>query len=236
MMLRQSRSGSRFGGHRWEMILAVRHGCHGRPDSGCCALNVCVDGTGRLRRKKFFVIFLCAIGNSIQNLAPLIFKPLNILDSKCTVEGIRFYWSDASMLRKIRLVPSYQNILKFLPFQHEKAVMRRLFEHHQNAYQVRKRLRLALSDILVLAIESDIRKLADIELPVQTVNRLHLHGHMAAGLTRRNYVVMWNVASEWRCKKSAAAQLRGYEEFSNRACQLSGSTCCHSSDYQATHT
>jgi len=72
------------------------------------------------------------------------------------------------MLRKIRLVPPYEDILKFLPFEDEEAVSPRLFEYHQNAHQLRERLRMALSDNLVLAVVSqlDIRKLADIELPV----------------------------------------------------------------------
>ena len=86
--------------------------------------------------------------------------------------------------------------------------------------------------LLAVVRQLDIHKLADIELPVKPVNCLHLHGQMAAGLTRRDYVVMRNVTSERRRKKVEAAQLRRYQEFSNRACQLIGSARCHSSRYQ----
>ena len=50
---------------------------------------------------------------------------------------------------------------------------------------------------------------------------------MAPGLTRRDNVVIWNVASKWRCEKFAAAKLRRYEEFPNRTRELSVLTCCH---------
>jgi hypothetical protein len=92
---------------------------------------------------------------------------------------------------------------------------------------------MPLANMLLAVVgQLDIRKLADIELPVKPVDRLHLHGQMAAGSTRRNYVVMWNVASERRREKVEAAQFRRHQELSNRACQLIGSTCRHNSHYQ----
>jgi hypothetical protein len=176
---------------------------------------------------------LCIGGDSSENLAPLIFKWIDIFDSERTVEGIRFLWSGTSMLQKIRLVSSHQNILTFLPFEHEETVSPCLFEHHQNAHQVRKRLGMPSGNLLLaVARQLDIHKFADIELPRQPVSCLHLHSQMAAGLTRRDYVVMRNVSSERRRKKVEAAQLRRYQEFSNRACQLVGSTCCHILRYQ----
>src|SRR6266851_5773069 len=93
-------------------------------------------------------ILLC-VGDSIKNLAPLIFKWLNILDSERTVEGTRCLWSGTSMLQKIRLVSSYQNILKLLPFEHEEAVSPCFFEYHQNAHQVWKRLRKPSGNMLL---------------------------------------------------------------------------------------
>ena len=113
------------------------------------------------------------------------------------------------MLQKVRLVSSHQNVLKFLPFEHEETVSLWWppcpFEQHQNAHQARKRLQVPLANMLLGFGQVDFRKLADIELPVEPIDCLHLHGQMAAGLTRRDYVVVWNVAGEWGRKKVEAA-------------------------------
>src|ERR1017187_1298717 len=93
-----------------------------------------------------------AVGDSIKDLAPLILKWLNILDSERAVEGIRFLWPGTSMLRKIRLISSYQNILEIPPFEHEEAVFPRPSEHHQNAHQVWKRLRIPSSNLLLAVV------------------------------------------------------------------------------------
>ena len=125
-------------------------------------------------------------------------------------------------------MPSHKNVPKFLPLNHEETVAPRLPKYHQNANQSGKRLTDSTSyNLLAIFGQPDFGKPADIKLPTGRVNRLYLYGEVSAELARRNYVVMRNITSERCCEEISAAQFRRDEEFSNRACHLSGSSRSH---------
>lgn len=156
---------------------------------------------------------------------PLILERLYIVDTERNMERVWLLWSDASVLAKVCLVQVDQDISKFRPFEHKKviAILVGVFECNQNANQARKWFVEALPENLMLAIfgHSDIRELADIELPVQSGDGLHLDGNVLTRLARRDYVVMRDIARKWSCQNIATAEFRCHKEFSNCTCQLS---------------